>query len=585
MRNFIENDFKYDVKIFKINTEFYEIRKLNSAKEIINHLIDSHKSNFEIEENQFSISNHEIDDLNITSYVYNEPEKESYWKQFLPTEITNNHNFEIKRISFVLFVSISDKIYSLVGGGGISVVKKYLNHTFGIDIYECLADLDHDQISSITLRNIAGKLTEERDIFRNGQNLADSINFTDIPRKINLELRKELKETIFNFIDFSNDKTLIEVSTYFFIKQKVNFETFVELIKVLTNLEDNKLHTPISSFVKEKDETLISAEYEKILHNEIYDIMIDLYGPNRQNTTRRFDIDFIHPSKIIEFYECDTYKVYAKKKRNCFFETNDKYLLFEKTLEYIYSQLGDKLESIYDFNSILFGIKVIGYKNEKKQTIAPFLQHITCEIKYNNYPIFKIDNLWYRVKDNFIETINSKTIGLLDNNSIPHNILTYKWESKETEGEYNLKYENLEKYIVLDKMISQNIELCDIIYEDKENVYLIHVKKGFDAKMRDLSNQISIAANRLYTDVNSEDKIYLKSVFKRYDNHKITENEFLKIFEKNIVFVMAYKSGFGEETTITDRVKKSKSNIAKYCIIQTNQEMKNLYSLKYYDIK
>lgn len=589
MKNFIENDHKYDIKLFKINMSYHELAKIEHNSEKIKYIIDSHISHFEIEDNLYSISKHSIEDLKVLTYVYNEPEKNSYWKQFLPDNITDKHSFEIKKISFALFVTISDKIFCVVGGGGISVIKKFLNHTFGIDLYEHIADLTEDKISSITLRSISGKLTEERDIYRNGQNLSDSINFTEIPKKINLELRNTLKKNIFNFIQYSNDRTLVEVSTYFHIKQRIDFETFIELIKTIYKIEKNIKPISISSFSKEKDDLVIKNEYQNTLLNEIYDYMIDSFGPNRLNTVNKFDIDFIHPSKILEFYECDTYKLYTKNKRNAFYETNDMYTLFENGLKHIYEIIGENLNNPFEFNKILFGIKVVGIKNEKRLTTAMFLQHITCEVKYQNQPVFKIDNIWYTVQDNFETTLNEKCINLLNQNYLNSNILDYSWDTnKLTEGDYNLKYNNQDNYLVLDKMISQNIELCDIIHYNGDDVFLIHVKNGFDAKMRDLSNQISISANRLFTDYNSKEKKYLKAVYDRYIKGKkeyLPQEKFLSLFGKNIIYVMAYKSRFEPKLTLDDRITKSKSNIAKYSLIQANHDLKNLYQLKYFDIK
>lgn len=589
MRNFIENDYKYDIKLFKINMSYYELAKIESNSEVINYIIDTHISHFEIEDNLYSISEHKIDDLNVLTYVYNEPEKNSYWKQFLPDNITNLHSFEVKKISFVLFVTISDKIFCVVGGGGISVIKRFLNNTFGIDLYEHIADLNEDQISSITLRSISGKLTEERDIYRNGQNLSDSINFTEIPKKINLELRKSLKKELFNFIDYSNEKTLVEVSTYFHIKQRIDFETFIELIKTVYKIEKNIKPISISSFSKEKNDIIIENNYLKILLSDIYDYMIDSYGPNKSNTINKFDIDFIHPSKISEFYECDTYKLYAKKKRNAFYETNDMYSLFDNGLKYVYDIIGENLNDIFEFNKMLFGVKVVGLKNNKIVTTAMFLHHITCEIKYYNNPIFKIDNIWYTVQDNFETILNEKCISLLNQNYLNDKILNYSWKSKElTEGEYNLEYEGHDNYLVLDKIISQNIELCDIIHYDDDNVFLIHVKNGFDAKMRDLSNQISISANRLFTDYNTKEKKYLKEVYNRYKKGKkkpMSQEVFLSLFGKNVIYVMAYKSRFDSILSHQDKITNSKSNIAKYSLIQANHDLKNLYQLKYFDIK
>ena len=60
---------------------------------------------------------------------------------------------------------------------------------------------------------------------------------------------------------------------------------------------------------------------------------------------------------------------------------------------------------------------------------------------------------------------------------------------------------------------------------------------------------------------------------------------FLNKFNQNkeIIYVMAYKSKKGK-MNLEDRIRKSKSNIAKYSLIQCVQDMSPLYPIKIFDI-
>jgi len=164
------------------------------------------------------------------------------------------------------------------------------------------------------------------------------------------------------------------------------------------------------------------------------------------------------------------------------------------------------------------------------------------------------------------------------------NILFEPW-GEESEGEYNRKYEGLAGYTIFDKALGQKIELCDIMYETENAIYLIHVKAGFDAKMRDLGNQVVIAANRFMNERNSGETDFIEAVIDSYNNRKenqgfqINKEEYLKRFRtknKNIIFVLAYKPEGKRVNRIKGNLDKVTSNIAKFSLIQCVREMNTL---------
>jgi uncharacterized protein (TIGR04141 family) len=218
-----------------------------------------------------------------------------------------------------------------------------------------------------------------------------------------------------------------------------------------------------------------------------------------------------------------------------------------------------------------------------------FIQHITCEIKYEGKPIFHIDSTWYKVKNDFINSINDKCINLIEKNRLKEKFINIPWDTTiKDEGDYNDKYNSITNYFVFDKMLPDNIEFCDIMYEDKETIYLVHVKDGFDAKVRDVSNQITISANRFWNDFNSGSNEYLESIVDTYNKRsssKIDKKSFIDKFktDREIIYVMAFKSKNGKKP-VDFKITKSKSNIAKYSLIQCIQDMSSLYQLKIFDI-
>ncbi len=586
---FFDRNFEYEIKIFQIDKSFYELRSFDSNEKKILHIVDEHRKKVEdLESVGRPIHKNEYDNVTYYSYLYNELEKESYWKSFLPSSITEHHNFEIKKLSFVLFASIQNQIFAIIGGGGIRVIKRYINRHFGIDFYEYLTTPSEDKIISLTVRGISGKRTEQHDKYRDGQVLLDSLDFSDIPTKINLILRDDLKNTVFDFIQFPNEKIHIEIGSYFHLKHKVSFIELHQLFYTINEIMTNYKPTPLTAFVRVKDKGLIENEYQKNLIEQLVSDAENMFSiSKRKQAFKKFDIDFLHPTKLQAFYECNKYELKAYQAKVPFFTTSDKHELYKAGLKYLYEKVKDRT-SDFEFTGMVFGMRVLGYKNEELKTEAMFLHHLTCEISYMGKPVFLIDNTWYKVKNNFIESINKKCIQMLDVHCLHNDILYKYWDrTLDDEGEYNQKYNGEENYYVFDKILNQNIELCDVMFESENSIFLIHIKDGFDAKMRDLANQIQISADRLKTDISSHEPEYLIGTIDRYNsetNNKIDKDEFISKFRtKEIVYVMAFKSNW-PDLSLNERIIKSKSNIAKYSLIQCVQEMSKEYQLKLFDI-
>lgn len=587
-QEFFDSQEYSEIKIFQIEKSFYELKSLESDEARIKHIIRHHQESVEESKSHGNSTTKVVfDNVIYYSYVYNEAIKDSYWASFLPTAITNGHNFQVLRMSFVLFSIIGDNIFAVVGGGGIRVLKRYLNNRFGLELFEYLTIPNEDQVLSMTSRGISGRLTLQSEIYRNGRTLTDCLSFTKIPTKINIVLRKDLIDTIFDFIDFSNNTVYAELGSYFFIKHRIRFRDLHSLFKRINEILRDHQPSPISTFNKVQDHILIENKFKPILLQNLLDDMFNKYGPSRVANPYKFDIDFVHPTKVQDFYECDKYILKAKGCKKSFFETKNHSELYAEGLRFLYNTL-EHPDNLFEFSSAILGIHVYGYRDNKATTHAMFIHHITCEIKHNNKPFFLIDTTWYKVKNDFIESINERCINLLEKNYLMSSILTKQWDNNiQSEAEYNLSYNSDKNYFTFDTIVPNNIEFCDIMFYDENTIYLIHVKDGFDAKIRDVSNQIVISANRLWNDVNSGNQSYLESIIDSYNKKysKIDKARLLKDFQgrKEIVYVMAFNSQSGN-LNLNERVKNSKSNIAKYSLIQCNQDMSSLYHLKIFDI-
>lgn len=587
MEDFFDSEAQYEIRIFQIDKSFHELRDFDTVTDIVQFIVDYHRKKLNPEaELGIQVPITTVDDVTYYTYIYNEAQKESHWADFLPTQITQNQSFTIQQLSLVMFAEVDDYLFAFVGGTGIWAISRFINYRFGLEFYEYLADIQNDIINFIITRGISGKLSQQSETFRDGQNLGDTLNFTRIPTKINLVLREDLINTVFDFIVFNTDKVYVEVASYFCIKSRVTFEEIHQLFKKIAEIVNTDFYTPLTSFVHVKDRYLTDNVYRFELYYRIRQDMFDRLTPTSSVNPPKFDIDFIHPSKLQEFYECDRYEVFSRNSQSPIYSGNDREKLYLEGLKYLYNNYNP-----ITFNYLLSGIRVYGLKGNIQKTHAMFTQHITCELSINASPVFLIDSNYYQVKNDFVESINRTCQEMLVKNYLRDNILTIPWPSNVKEGPYNEYYEQNTGFRVFDKVLSQNIELCDLLFEDDNSIYFIHVKKGFDAKIRDLSNQIVISATRFWNDKNSGTYDFLNGIITNYNDkpqnlaRQIVVEDFINsINSKEIFFVMAFKSTL-QAVEIRQNIMSLRSNIAKYSLIQCVRDMNtNMYPIKIFDL-
>lgn len=579
----------YEIKIFEIDTTNPKLNGIKKPKDVIQHIVDYHRSRIkDLESIGKPIIPVEIDPITYYSYLNENSDETAYWKEFLPSSITYQQDFRVKTLAYTLFAVIENKIFAIIGGNGAMVIKKFQNHRYGIELFEYLTDLNED-IISVTTRGISGNLTLNSSTFRDGQKLLDTLSFTNIPSNILLVLKEELKNSPFDFIDFSDKRIYLEIASYFKIKHKITFEGLHQLFITLNEIPKLSERTSLTSFIHIKALDR-QDEFKKVLFQKIRDDAANRFGPGRGEKPKNLDIDFIHPSKIQEFYQADYYEIKAKNARKGI-KIRDRSELYHEGLRFLYQETNNMNQ--WEFNEFLGGLRVYTCKRKDKFK-AMFWQYLTCEISFMGRPVFQIDGNWYFVKDNFKELMNNSCSQAIEVNYLVEDILFKHWNTSLSEGQYNASYKGIVGYTVFDKALGQNIELCDIMYENDHAIFLIHVKDGFDAKIRDLSNQIIISSNRLMNDRNSSSNNFLGEVIENYNRRKENESyqinriEYLEKFKtegKNIIFVMAFKPNQKKLDRIRGNVVRVESNIAKFSLIQCVREMNSLsYPLKIKEI-
>ncbi|SED59447.1 sporadically distributed protein, TIGR04141 family [Tenacibaculum sp. MAR_2010_89] len=582
---------KFELKIFKIDKNFHELKDLSNA-EIIIHITDNYikKLRHKFKDLDIAIVNpklsHEFDkSFKFWSYSFNQPKEKFYWKLFLPDNLTENHDFKIVEFSYVLFIQYENEIYCIISGSGISVIKKYLHSTFGIEIYERISSQTEDNVIELNTRSIANNISNKKQTFNLNQTISETLDYSDIPTKIKLKVRKSLKENEFHKFKLDNTLTILEVGSYFLLRKKIDFEELKEMIIHIHNIHKDYAPKQLTLFTKIHDSNLI-----KDLDNSLLERIIDdVQSNNEPKKVQNEIIEIVHPNKLEKFYECDNFLIRKKHSQGkSDITTDNRNDLYYKATMHIFDNLKN-INNRYDIKGEVFKLNIRGLINQKEVTYGNLYSHIIAEIELNNHKYFRIDSKWYLLEDKFLNKMNEEAKTYYSKYELKTNLLNH-WYEKDDEDSYNKSHYS-KGYYVLDKVIKDNVELCDLLVFKNDRIYFIHVKNGFDTKMRDLYIQVILSAKRLSNDLkNFNGSSYLKKTLKLY-NERNPDNQIdiaetldnIKLKKITISFVMAFKNNAYKNKGLTsvERIDKSNSNIAKYSIVQVVKEM-NQYDFEIY---
>jgi hypothetical protein len=563
------------VKIYRINKNYYRFQECNSNSSILQIAVKTINEKRPVKDRvEFEdLSTFEESGLKYYLFVHKHKEKKSDWFSFLPTSLTSNWDFNQQHISIILFIDNGIDIFIVIGGNGFQQVVKIIDHTFGLRLLSKVISPNEDKILSINTRGLTGTRSGLSEQYRDEIRVADFAKFGKLPTEAHLTLSQKITDEYFGFLKSKpNEKIKIHVGKSFKVKKSLTFDELKKLVTELGHIMELEEQEYLSSFIQESNHKLINENFQPLLINAIFN---DFANKKRNNTnyTQSFKFDFCNPNKIIEFYSADRYILTEKSGDSCksFAETNNKSEIYDLVLKRLISEFPGETK-LFDFQSFIRGLRVRAYQDGKISCSSSFLFHFTSEFSFDGQTVFLVDNKWYRLKNSFLKELNAECLSMLKRNKLSSGVFNLQYNSGESEYEYNLRYHNHDNYYVFDTITPQGIEMCDVLFTNEETTYLIHVKKGFDNSMRELTNQISLSARRLTMELKSEGREYLHALWESYSKKypakaKIKFEEFLTFFDRKVVYVLAFISQRADNASIIDFFDRYKSNIAKYSLL------------------
>ena len=577
-------------KIFKIERKNRQFEGISNTEALLKAIIETAYAKMQkpvrledIELSQFTKGN-----FTYYLYLYSIADKPSKWAAFLPSELKNNPDiFNQTKLNLVLFVETEHSLYAIIGGNAYPMMVGFVDHSFGLDMYDRILSLDEDEAFSTKSRRIVGQQVGLSEQFRENYKLINYLQFGKIPKELHIKLSENSSNEYFSFLlKKATDRLKISIGKAFCIHREVNFEDLHQIVSELCTIHSLAPQELLSSYTEVKDKVLIDT-LKLQLNNRIFN-----YIPVLQRISnlpsQHFEFDFCSPNNIEAFYTAETYvlKQKGEDRYEPFATLTDKDEIFSTVVLHANELHGDDEVAMLFY---LRGIRVECYRGSRMVTASSFLFHLNAEFNANGTPIFLIDNKWYQLKDSFIRSLEKQTVTIFKSTQLPIGILDITWDLKPNsthlidESKYNMRYDGRMHYFVLDTITPEGIEPCDIIFVTATEIYLIHVKHSFTARVRELTNQILISAKRLSQATAAKnqtyfDKIYNGMVEKGRSVHDLSAQQFAELFyDRNAVYVFATASQFPDDPMISDNISRYYSNIARFSVTTCASEVRTNY--------
>jgi uncharacterized protein (TIGR04141 family) len=400
----------------------------------------------------------------------------------------------------------------------------------------------------------------------------------DLDDKILIKILKFAKE------DIKKEKSTCLAKSSFKINKSISFDDLLNLIKQLT-----KLYTEVEPFftlnkVKQITRKRHNADLIKALNDKLSENIFQAYTNGES-----FNIDFCN--KLYESY----FNASSYFLRFLDGETED--LKRMPTLSDIIQKIKNE-KRLEDADAVDFKHSVLFvdlYTKDDQNIIlteGTVFQHIHGEIDFKNTNYFRVDGEWYQIDASFIKDLDKECAEMISR-TWDTTLISKTFTKSGKEEDFNIQFVGIPGWLVFDKITPDNIEFCDILYYDKNNVYLVHVKKGFDNSFRDLAAQMAISAKRIRSDIRDKfhyvDKVeaatrrgskstdpYLKRMAAQTFPAGGLKSILKNMPEKNIVFCLAFLDTAPTQRSIKANLDKFRSNIAKYMLLDIHREIISL---------
>lgn len=556
--------YKIDANKFSDVRGMKELSKAKQTKEILNIMLTEIKQNIEKREN----SNQK--DINVEGFVgvvyrtINTPD----WDGMITNlfgQIDEKVNFELVNInvSYILFYPIKESIYAMTAGFGNHLIKNYIERSWGLYLMPKILGDDDGVIKEVKENNLYGNALAVSKANRYTTNLVFEKKMSAVFKELSLEVDDEIAE-MFGILDEKNKrKTSVLLKDSLNLRKSIDIKQLKNVLSEIYEIEKRKDQYSMGYFLSANKIGISNADLFRALEDCIMNRELDkfvLIGDDYQ----KYCVD------------AEEFIITDELGAECY--TSNVPITFKELVEFI----AEDRELSRHYISIVMRKWRIHTKDTSGNILLfpiPIFSALQGFVEFGEkrIPCFLMQGEWYCLNTRYISILDEEFKNRMGEKSdeIKKIKSKYNLSSKlKTEDSYNDSFFSSEKIIVAHKSLVDCFEIADLIFWDEQTLYLMCNKMKFNASgTRDLTNQIWASANYLQARLSSRDrnsfiKNYYTKISDRYEKEghelMIEQERFVELFERHIVFIAGYMSGYSL---------RCKSYYAKYLDVDSYKKM------------
>lgn len=470
-------------------------------------------------------------------------------------ELSNTH------ISYILSYMKANNLFLLTGGLGSNYINEYTQKNYGLYLLPKIMKENSPVIKSVLENRMSGNRLSSKHSNRNVTTINTENDMSSIFRELSLEIDKEIIKLL--GIELDENKKIKNLNLIakdsFVIRKSINIEELTHVLNQLIEIEQKADNFSLGYFVDIKKYGYSSKKLNEILVSYLIDKKIEnflLVGDDYTEYCIGGNKYIISNQDGNIIYETDKPITLSEVFDNCLSKNITKNSI-EKTLKYTLTVYNDR-------DIILFPTKI-------KQCIQGYIED------ENKNPFFLFNGNWLMFDNRYINNLDSEYKKSYEQMIKVDKNLSRIILNKDialTEDSYNKTFANSDDIIVAHTVLSNNIELADLIYYDDNNLYLIHNKAKFQGNgARDVLNQILTSAEFINHYLMEKDKKeifekYYDDILNKYPSNKIkslSKTEFVDLFSKpNVYYIAGFMENLSNDTD---------SNYAKYITLDANKKL------------
>ena len=506
------------------------------------------------------------------------------WSQFLRTLLPDSLTDEKKQKIFhginkdlILFVYDDKNIFAITSGAGYFIIQNYIDERFPFEVAKRMLT---GGFKSAEMRDLTGLIYSQSRNFRRNYNFSRREAFGKVWKKLTGKVDSGVlknSEFIADFISEDGKKTFnADIKSSFTFRKTVSLDDVLSVMKEIEQLlvknptDDQKRAFSFLDTLKEITNKKVKEKLRDALLNKLYEFIA--------STNNDSDFDFCHSKEMVTFLHGGLFKIADGLSWDQAPSASDVLIkLRDAGIKFI-----DKSDFVKFKESFLkLSLSFTGDDEDGLPFTDDLWKYFHGEIDLNGKKYFFIDGKWYEVVGDFLkrlaedfqeEVFGEKAILISD---IPF----ISWGVQD-EGEFNKAQAKESGFYIGDKIFLKQsekgkIELFDLIFTKDDRTYLIQVKDGFGASIRDACSQVQMAAEIIENSLVSNNNSELESYYEEFNksNTGVSKNEFFKLLKKNRQYVLAFstKDAFTKANFLA---KKFQSEIARFEVLGLSHEFR-----------